>query len=43
MKENLYEDNVRGIEEENVDYKELLFRYIIHWPWFVASLLGWLT
>ena len=39
MKENLYEDNVRGIEEENVDYKELLFRYIIHWPWFVASLL----
>ena len=39
MKENLYEDNVRGIEEDNVDYKELLFRYIIHWPWFVASLL----
>jgi len=39
MKENLYEDNVRGIEEENVDYKELLFRYIIHWPWFLASLL----
>ena len=39
MKENLYEDNVRGIEEDDVDYKELLFRYIIHWPWFVASLL----
>ena len=39
MKENLYEDNVRGIEEDNVDYKALLFRYIIHWPWFVASLL----
>lgn len=39
MKENLYEDNVRDIEEGNVDYKELLFRYIIHWPWFVASLL----
>ena len=39
MKENLYEDNVRGIEDDDVDYKELLFRYIIHWPWFVASLL----
>ena len=39
MKENLYEDNVRGIEEDDVDYKELLFRYIIHWPWFVVSLL----
>jgi len=39
MKENLYEDNVRDIEEDNVDYKELLFRYIIHWPWFVASIL----
>lgn len=39
MKENLYEDNVRGIEEENVDYKELLFRYIIHCHGLWASLL----
>ena len=39
MKENMYEDNVREQEEETVDYKELLFRYIIHWPWFVASIL----
>ena len=39
MKENMYEDNVREQEEETVDYKELLFRYIIHWPWLVASIL----
>ena len=39
MKENLHKDNVRDIEEGSVDYKELIFQYIIHWPWFVASIL----
>jgi len=39
MKENLRKDNVRDIEEGSVDYKELIFQYIIHWPWFVASVL----
>ena len=39
MKENLHKDNVRDIEEGSVDYKELIFQYIIHWPWFVASVL----
>ena len=24
---------------DRVNYQELLFRYIIHWPWFVASVL----
>jgi len=27
------------LDEEKVNYQELLFRYIIHWPWFVASVL----
>ena len=39
MKENLHKDNVRDIEEGSVDYKELIFQYIIHWSWFVASVL----
>ena len=26
-------------DEEKVNYQELLFRYVIHWPWFVASVL----
>ena len=39
MKENLYENNMNEQDEEKVNYQELLFRYIIHWPWFVASIL----
>ena len=25
--------------EEELNIQELLFRYLIHWPWFVASVL----
>ena len=39
MKENSYENNMNELDEEKVNYQELLFRYIIHWPWFVASVL----
>ena len=39
MKENSYENNMKELDEEKVNYQELLFRYIIHWPWFVASVL----
>ena len=39
MKENSYENNMDELDEEKVNYQELLFRYIIHWPWFVASIL----
>ena len=39
MKENSYENNMNELDEEKVDYQELLFRYVIHWPWFVASVL----
>ncbi|QIU95503.1 GumC family protein [Bacteroides faecium] len=39
MKENSYDNNMSEQDEEKVDYRELLFRYIIHWPWFVASIM----
>ena len=39
MKENPYENNINEQDEEKINYQELLFRYIIHWPWFVASVL----
>lgn len=26
-------------KEEKIDYRELFFKYLIHWPWFVASVL----
>ena len=25
--------------EEQVDIQEILFRYLIHWPWFVVSVI----
>lgn len=43
MKENLYSNNMMDEqEEEKINYQELLFRYIIHWPWFVVSVLAFL-
>lgn len=40
MKENSYDNNMSEQDEEKVNYQELLFKYIIHWPWFVASVLA---
>ena len=34
MKENSYDNNMSELDEEKVNYQELLFKYIIHWPWF---------
>lgn len=47
MKEDLYDDLYLEEKEEKTDFKAVLFRYIIHWPWFVACILlcltgGWL-
>lgn len=39
MKKDLYDNNMGEQDEEKINYQELLFRYIIHWPWFVASIL----
>ena len=38
MEENRNNMNPQQPEEE-VNLQELLFRYLIHWPWFVASVL----
>ena len=40
MKENLYDNNMNEKKKKKVNYQELLFKYIIHWPWFVASVLA---
>lgn len=37
MKEELYDD-IFEEKEERTDYRAILFRYIIRWPWFVASI-----
>lgn len=46
MKENLY-DELYTEQEEQVDNKALFFKYLIHWKWFVASIVvcligGWI-
>ena len=38
--ENSYNNNMSELDEEKVNYQEILFKYIIHWPWFVASVLA---
>ena len=43
MKENSYDNNMSELDEEKVNYQELLFKYIIHWPWFIASVLACLV
>lgn len=39
MKENSYEET-REENEEKVDIQELFFKYAIHWPWFVGSVIA---
>ena len=46
MKEDLYDDFKNEEQEEQIDYRELFFKYLIHWPWFVGCILvclvaGW--
>lgn len=38
--ENSYNNNMSELDEEKVNYQEILFKYIIHWPWFIASVLA---
>lgn len=38
MKEELYNDTLEE-KEEQPDVKAILFKYIIRWPWFVASVI----
>ena len=32
-------DKLGEQSEEQVNIQELLFRYLIHWPWFVVSII----
>ena len=39
MKEvNQYEKEY-DMNEEQIDFRALLFKYIIHWPWFIGAIL----
>lgn len=40
MKENSYNNNMSELDEEKINYQELFFKYVIHWPWFVASVFA---
>ena len=39
MKETDFNE-AKESKEENIDVKELLFKYLIHWPWFVGSVVS---
>ncbi|MDC2771573.1 polysaccharide biosynthesis tyrosine autokinase [Bacteroides ovatus] len=39
MKETDFNE-VKESKEENIDIKELLFKYLIHWPWFVGTVVA---
>ena len=38
MKETIFNE-AQESKEENIDVKELLFKYLIHWPWFVGAVV----
>ena len=42
MKEDLYDD-LFDEKEEKTDYHALFFRYLIRWPWFIASVIACLA
>lgn len=39
MKEETTNERLHETAEEKIDIQELLFKYIIHWPWFVGSVI----
>ena len=39
MKEENQNGKERQMAEEQTDFRTLLFKYIIHWPWFVGAVL----
>mgnify|MGYP001667043239 CR=1 FL=1 len=39
MKEENQNGKERQMAEEQIDFRTLLFKYIIHWPWFVVSVV----
>ena len=39
MKEELTNEKLREAEDKEIDIQELLFKYLIHWPWFVGAVI----
>ncbi|MCE8924264.1 GumC family protein [Bacteroides ovatus] len=39
MKEETANERLRESDDEKIDFQEILFKYIIHWPWFVGAVL----
>lgn len=39
MKEEIINERHPDAADEKIDIQELLFKYIIHWPWFVGAVL----
>ena len=42
MKETDFNE-AKGADDENIDVRELLFKYVIHWPWFVGAVVACLV
>mgnify|MGYP006961956873 CR=1 FL=1 len=41
MKEEIVNERQCETEDEKIDIQQLLFKYIIHWPWFVGAVLSY--
>ena len=39
MKEELTNEKLREADDKEIDIQELLFKYLIHWPWFVGAVI----
>lgn len=39
MKEEIRYDNMHESHEEKIDIQELLFKYLIHWPWIAGAVV----
>ena len=39
MKEEFANERQREADDEKIDIQEVLFKYLIHWPWFVGAVL----
>ena len=39
MKEEKVYNMEQEANEEKIDFQEILFKYLIHWPWFVGAVI----
>lgn len=39
MKEEKVYNVEQGMDEEKIDFQEVLFKYLIHWPWFLGAII----